>query len=181
MAGWWTRVARSLKPRNPWLAKGTARGRAPAATAARQALVKSRPASLEQTYEILDVPLLADELFARLGRDLFGAAERLEAASGTCVVRERGRLAPGRPYLFLKRLGETGVLIERAGAGWMVSHAEKIVAQDLFLREGAPLDAIVLYYHRQRAVLPRVRSRAGGDELLAFAVYEQRLLEQLGL
>ena len=155
---------------------------APAEPAAkpRAALVKSRPASLEQRYALVEEMELADEVFKRLQRRVFEAIDRGRAA-GPTVFREAGRLAPGRPYFYVKPQSARGWLFERSGAGWVVTAAEKIVAQDLFLRDGEPLDAVQLFAATDRVVMPRVKSHAGGDELLALAVYEGRLLQQLGL
>ena len=159
-------------------------------TRRRQALVKSRPATLEQRYRVLELTELGDEVFLRLRRDVYQALDRVartkpqpgdKGRQAGAIYRETGRLAPGRPYFYVKPPNATGLLFERLGAGWLVTAAEKIVAQDLFLREAEPLDAVVLYMARDRAVFPRVQSAAVGTELLAFAVYGQRLLSRLGI
>jgi hypothetical protein len=143
-------------------------------------LVKSRPASLEQRYLLVEEVDLADEVFRRLQRRVFEAIDRYRDAGGT-VFREAGRIAPGRPYFYVKPQSAAGWLFERSGAGWLVTPAEKIVARDLFLRDDQPLDAVQLYMAKDRVVMPRVRSASGGNDLLALAVYEGRLLQQLGL
>ena len=145
----------------------------------RRALVKDRPASLEQRYAILDHAALADEVFLRLKQQLFTAID--SRRSGPTVFREAGRLAPGRPYFYLKPANQTGWLCERSGAGWLLTPAEKIVGRDLFLRGDEPIDSVVLYMAQDRVVMPRVRSQLLGDDLVALAVYEQKLLHQLGL
>ena len=113
---------------------------------------------------------------------IFGAiGEQERKFRGTTVFREMGKLHPGRPYFFVKPQNQKGLLFERSGAGWLVTPAEKIVARDLFLREESPTDSVLLYMARDQATMPRVKSRAVGEDLLAFSYYEQKLLRQLGL
>ena len=144
--------------------------------------VKPRPVSLEQRYQLLDYASLADEVFKRLQLRIFGAIREQERKDrGPTVFRETGRLHPGRPYFFVKPQNQKGWLFERSGAGWLVTPAEKIVARDLFLREEAPVDSVQLFMARDQPTMPRVKSRALGEDLLAFSYYEQKLLQQLGL
>jgi len=145
-------------------------------------LVKPRPASLEQRYQLLDHSALADEIFRRLQQRVFGAiSEQERKERGSTVFRELGRLHPGRPYFFIKPQSQEGWLFERSGAGWLVTPAEKIIARDLFLRAEAPVDSVQLFMARDQATMPRVKSLAVGEDLLAFSFYEQKLLQQLGL
>lgn len=141
----------------------------------RRTLVKSRPQSLEQRYEMLDHEELADEIFLRLKAKIFDSVPKAG------YLREAGKVAPGRPYFFVKPLGAKGYLFERSGKGWVVTPAEKIVGRDLFLRDQDPLDVVTLFMAKDRVAFPRVKSARGGDSLLAFSVYEQRLLHQLGV
>ncbi len=143
--------------------------------APRKTLVKSRPQSLEQRYELLDHEELGDEIFLRLKAKIFDSVPKAG------YLREAGRLAPGRPYFFVKPLGAKGYLFERSGKGWVVTPAEKIVGRDLFLRDQNPLDVVSLFLAKDRVAFPRVKSARGGDALLAFSVYEQRLLNQIGV
>lgn len=182
------------------LAKGLRDGgRAEAAKAAKAAqderrrkrveLVKARPTTLEQRYQLLDHTELADEVFSRLKRRVVDAIETKDKGDGgtkgpqavATGLIEAGRLAPGRPYFFFKPLSKKGWLFERSGAGWVVSRAEKIVAQDLFLRDGDPIDSVSLYLASDQRGYPRVRSAVMGGDLLSLAVYEQRVLQQVGL
>jgi len=153
-------------------------GSVSAGQARRGALVKDRPVSLEQRYSLLEQSTQADEIFVRLKQRLFAAMDARQA--GPTVFREGGRLAPGRPYFFVKRAGEKGWLCERSGAGWLLTPAEKIVERNLFLRDDQSVDAVELYVAQDRVTMPRVRSRTMGDGLLALAVYEQKLLQQMG-
>lgn len=143
----------------------------------RQAVIKDRPVSLEQRYAPLDSSLQADEIFLRLKHNLYAALDAQEG--GRTIFRESGRVAPGRPYFYLKPAGEKGWLWERQGAGWVITRAEKIIGRNLFLRDEEPVDAAELFIAKDRAALPRVRSQTLGQDLLAMAVYEQKLRKQL--
>lgn len=157
-------------------------------------IVQSRPATLEQRYRILHDGELADEVFLRLRRNLYDAldvidrqkltrvsSKRVGVAAQKQVFREAGRIAPDRSYFYLKPAGETGLLFERSGAGWVICKAEKIIGQNLFLREGEPVDTVTLYFAYDRPALPRVMSKRLGSDLLPLAVYEQKLRQSLGL
>lgn len=161
-----------------------------AAILPRQALVKKRPVSLEQRYSLLEAPASADAAFRRLQARVFEAAALRADQTGTTIFREAGRIAPNRLYFYVKPQNQRGWLVERSAAGWLVTGAEKIVAQDMFLRDREPVDSVLLYERRDESVdeaAPAKRSprvRVGGDvrgELLAFTVYEHRLLKQLGI
>jgi hypothetical protein len=162
------------------LAKKTVRG---PAGRTRSSLVKSRPASLEQRYRLVEDEDFGNEVFGRLQQRLFMLANQgLSDRTGQKIVyKERGRMAPGRPYFFLKPHGSSGLLFERSGPGWVVSRAEKIVDRDLFLRDGPVLEHANVFLAADRSPLPRIKSDSLGNELLAFAVYEQKLLRHLGL
>lgn len=149
----------------------------------RTSLVKSLPASLEQRYRLVEDESFGDEVFGRLQQRLFMLANQglSDRAGQKIVYKERGRMAPGRPYFFLKPHGASGLLFERSGPGWVVSRAEKIVDRDLFLRDGPVLEHANVFLAADRSSLPRIRSDSLGNELLAFAVYEQKLLRHLGM
>ncbi len=146
----------------------------------RRTLVKSRPLSLEQRYELLDHEELGDEVFLRLKDKIFAAAKSRRPFMSPGFLTEAGRVAPGRPYFFVKPMNGRGWLFERSGKGWVVTSAEKIVGRDLFLRSETPVDVVSLYLARDRAVFPRVKSNVFGSDLLSFSVYEQRLMNQIG-
>lgn len=161
-------------------AEKTVTGRA---TGARTSLIKSRPASLEQRYRLVEDEDFGNEVFGRLQQRFFTLANQglTDRAGQRIVYKERGRMAPGRPYFYLKPHGAPGLLFERSGPGWVVSKAEKIVDRDLFLRDGPVLEHANVFLADDRAPLPRIKSESLGSELLAFAVYEQKLLRHLGL
>lgn len=165
----------------------------------RRRLVVDRPATLEQRYELIERDDLLDEVFRRLQRQVYTTLDRRTAGvqerlRGPAVLREAGRLAvsdrsgsadprhgQARPYFYLKPQNRPGWLFERSGSGWTLSQAEKIVAQNLFLRQGPALDVVTLHLARDRLAYPRVRSALFGNDLLSFAVYEQKLMEHLHL
>ncbi len=143
----------------------------------RRALIKDRPVSLEQRYGLLGSNDQADEIFLRLKQNLYAALDA--HVHGRTIFRESGRVAPGRPYFYLKPAGEKGWLCERQGTGWVITRAEKIVDRNLFLRDEEPFDSVELYVANDRLAMPRVRSQSLGQDLLAMAVYEQKLRQQL--
>ncbi len=152
--------------------------------AKRRQIVKARPASLEQRYYLLDDEAVGDRVFQRMRQNIFKALDSVRGSSsmkGGVIFREAGRISPGRPYFYLKPAGEAGWLFERSGAGWTISQAEKIVGQDLFLRQGEAWDMVSLFGASDSSTYPRVKSPQTGGDLLSFAVYEQKLLSTLGL
>jgi hypothetical protein len=163
---------------------GVAGSREPAL---RKPLVAPRPATLEQRYELVEGTELTDVVFRRLQRRLYEAADGKQAprtrVRRAAMLREAGRIggAPPRPYFFLKPLDRTGWLFERSDTGWVVARADKITERDLFLRRGEAVDVATLFVARDSAGFPRVRSPLFGGELLALAVYEQKLIDHLGL
>lgn len=150
--------------------------------AQRKAIVKDRPASLMDRYELVSLDELTDEVFLRLRQKVYGALDKASVATGhPSHYRDAGRLAPSRPYFYIQPLNHPGLLFERAGAGWVVSSAQKIAAHDTFLRSEAPIERVSLFVPRNGEGLPRVQSTAEKGTLMALAVYEQRLLQRLGL
>ncbi len=159
----------------------------PASQKKRQAsarpVVKSRPASLEQRYRLIEDSTFGDEIFQRLQNRFFTMANQgmTDSRGAKIVYKERGKINPDRPYFYLKPNGKSGILFERSGPGWVVSRAEKIVDRDLFLREGEILEHANVFLADDRTPLPRIRSDQMSQELLAYSVYEQKLLKHLGL
>jgi len=157
----------------------TAAPRKDVASVARRASSPApRPKTLEERYQPLEFPELGDEIFLRLKLNVYAALDRVRAGG---VFREAGKLGAGRPYFYVKPAGRPGLLFERSGGGWVVAEAEKIASSDLFVRRGSAVDAVSLYLASDRPVLPRVRSPWLGGDLWPLAVYEQKLLERLGL
>jgi hypothetical protein len=149
----------------------------------KQLTTAPKPRTLEERYELLEDERLADQLFERLRRRIYQelddqARQNPQAPS---IWREAGRMAPKRPYFYLKAPGEAGLLFERNGSGWVVAPAEKIVARDLFLRRGAVKEAALLFQAKEAGAVPRVQSHLFGQGLSPFAIYEKELLSRLGI
>lgn len=171
MFNWFFKLLESLMPQKK------------AALERPKALIKARPASLEQNYLMAEDGVLPDEAFSRLRSDLF---QTINDNQGTLtrrrtIFKEAGRLPGGRPYFFLQPADERGFLFERTGSGWVVSRADKIIERGLFLRDYEVIDQVNLFYALDGRTYPRVRSVGPRSELLSFAIYEQRLKQTLGL
>lgn len=144
-------------------------------------IVHARPAHLEDRYGIVDDSKVIDALFASLRQKLFEDSDALSALArrgegGKTVFREAGRTNEGRPYLFFKPFNDYGWLVERSGAGWRISRAEKIINQQMFLRSSAdPWEVAVLFADPKRPDFVRIKSQRFGETLMSLAVYEQRL------
>lgn len=150
----------------------------------RRQIVVDRPSSLEQRYAPLEDAPLGDEIFLRLKKRIYRELDDYARIPKTkAVFRESGRLSSGRPYFYLKPMGEIGWLFERDGSGWQVSPAEKDAARDLFIREREILDRTELYIAKDQALMPRIKAPGlgSGSDLLAIPVYEQKILQRLGL
>jgi hypothetical protein len=145
-------------------------------------LVKSRPPSIETDYEILEDSKELDHLFGRMREQILHNDGLLSSKRGPSMrpLRESGRIAPERPYFFIKPLNETGLLFERSGAGWVVSKAEKIVQEDTFIRSSNVWDVVTIYSPRQGVSgTARVSSERLGLDRVAFQVYTQALAENM--
>lgn len=177
--GWWLSLgARGLS----WLRTRHTSKTAPAPRRSRATLVKSRPPHLPAegiAYSPLAETALVDELFLRLRRTLFQELDK-SAARGS-AYRESGRLANQQRYFYIQPQGQKGWLFERSGAGWLISQAVKHSERDLLVREREIFDRIELLAPNAKGRLPRIRTTLLGDDLLSMPVYEQKLLQDLGL
>ena len=145
-------------------------------------LVHSRPPQMEDRWGVLEDPKAVDAIFSTLKGKLFEDSDALSAAArrgedrGKTVFREAGKTSEGRGYLFFKPFNDYGWLVERSGAGWRISRAEKIISQHMFLRSNSdPWDVAVLFTDPKHSEFVRVKSQRFGDTLMSMAVYEQRL------
>lgn len=146
------------------------------------ALVQQRPPQMEDQWGVLEDTKHVDAIFTGLKKKLFEDSDELSAKArrgedrGKTVFREAGKTSEGRGYLFFKPFNDYGWLVERSGAGWRISRAEKIISQQMFLRSNSdPWDVAVLFSDPKRSEFVRVKSRRFGDTLMSMAVYEQRL------
>lgn len=144
-------------------------------------LIKSRPVSLQNKYQVDSNEQRVDEVFSRLRTYLVERVETLnkQHRSPLVVFKEAGRFPDGRPYLFFKPANQRGWLIERQGAGWIVTRAEKIIDRALFLRGTQDVWDSVVLYSSEQSNSPRISSSKFGGDLLAFTLYEQRFAEAL--
>jgi hypothetical protein len=157
----------------------------PASSTAPGALMKDRPLSLEERYRITDDARAVESVFKRLAVPLMDVCDQIsfverEKPQGRVVLRELGNTADRRSYLFMKALNDYGWLVERGGAGWRVSRAEKIIGQDMFLRSSDdPWDVATVWSDPKGEGMPRVRSTRFGGELMSVTEYERRLVEAM--
>lgn len=163
----------------------------------RKAIVVSRPIHLPQDYQMTTDQRYVDDVFQKLRESIFRALDEQVAKNPLghpSIFREYGMTAAQTPYFYLKPLNEKGWLFERSGSGWVVTRAEKIVGEDLFLRGVAAWDITNLFAvspsaptgkDRSRkdtlAGVPRVMSRVLGKELLSVPVYQHKLMRELEL
>jgi hypothetical protein len=156
-----------------------------AASKSSQALVKDRPLSMEERYRIVDDGRDAETVFKRLAAPLMDVCDQIsfverEKPQGRVVLRELGNTADRRGYLFMKALNDYGWLVERAGAGWRISRAEKIIGQDMFLRSSDdPWDVATVWFDPKGEGMRRVRSSRFGGDLMSITEYERRLVEAM--
>ena len=147
-------------------------------------IVVSRPATLEQRYQLVEYAPLIDEVFTRLKQRVYQELDLYaRQPQSRAIFRESGQLTSGRPYFYLKPSGEVGWLFERDGSGWTISAAVKDAVRSTFVREREVFDSVTLYLAKDRAVMPRVKAPGlgSGNDLLSMIVYEQKLLQRLGL
>ena len=68
--------------------------------------------------------------------------------------------------------------MERSGAGWRTSRAEKIIGDSVFMRSHQdPWDVVTVWKDPQGEGLTRVRSQRFGGDLLSMPEYWRRLSE----
>lgn len=145
-------------------------------------LVKSRPVSLEDQYHLLENEAQIDQAFERIREHFFTAVEvnHLRNPQAHAYHCEHGKFSATRRYFYIKPPAETGWLFERSGYGWVVSRADKIVSQSLFLRSNEASDAVTVY-KRDGSELVRLFSQAMQPNFVAIPVYQQTLLRWMGL
>ena len=148
-------------------------------------LVKSKPQTLEERYRLVEDDRQVEGVFKRVAGPLLKICEEISAnartgGSSRVILRELGVTEDRRGYLFMKPMNEYGWLMERSGAGWRISRAEKIVGQNIFLRSDQdPWDVVTIWNDPVGECLTRVRSLRFGRELMTLAEYERRLGDNL--
>ena len=146
-------------------------------------LIKSRPQSLEHRYELISTSTEAAYMFERVRKLIFTAIDirHHQQPKRASFFKEYGKMEAGRRFFFIKPPGQSGWLFETTPKGWVISKADKIVHQGMFLREGDAVDHVNLYQAGGRQDFVRVVSKSFGSDLLSMTVYEQKLLSLLGL
>lgn len=155
--------------------------------APRQALVKSRPLSLRERYCEMADDETVETFFRRLQHrvyrevDRYNAHDKVGAKVHRRILRETGRLNDRRPFFFVQPVNEAGWLFEKGTHGWRISRAQRIVSQQTFMRQHESWDVVTLHTCSGGGGPPRVDSLKFKTDLVSYAVYEQQLLDALGL
>jgi hypothetical protein len=151
--------------------------------------VKSRPAGLADSYALVEDEEILEGVFHRLKAAIWSEIDEARAklfAQGVMnppVLREHGRVSNERQYFYLKPPRDTGWLFERSGTGWVISRADKVVEENLFIRRGEPWDFVAVFgskngppvgSHNVRLSSPKLRA-----DLLSFNVYQKKLVEMI--
>jgi len=145
------------------------------------ALVKARPPHWEERYHVAQSAQDVDAQFQQLKSVLFAQCDHISEQArrnrgGKMIHREQGQTADGRPFIFLKPFNDFGWLIERSGAGWRISRAEKIISQQMFLRSNTdPWDIVMLFEDPVGEGAPRLKSQRFGNALMSPVVYEHHM------
>ncbi len=145
-------------------------------------LMKSRPASLADDYGLIHDDDTLDGVFHRLKAAIFSdiddqRAKRLAGGQVTPhVLREHGRVTANRHYFYIKPPRDTGWLFERSGTGWVISRADKVVEDNLFIRRGEPWDIVAVFGSKNNSAL-RVSSPRLRADLLSFNIYQRKLMD----
>lgn len=123
----------------------------------------------DESFEDLKDHVYQQYLYYRGEEDYYGFLPKAE------IFWEAGKVQPGRPYFFVKRKNERGILCERSGLGWIFTFAERIVSQDMFLRSEEPWDMVVVYkkHEEKKGKKPRFRyhSLFSGGEIITPTLY----------
>lgn len=147
-------------------------------------LVKSRPISAADHYALIHDDDTLDGVFHRLKAAMFSDIDEQRAkllAQGIItppMLREHGRVSAKRQYFYIKPPRDTGWLFERSGTGWVISRADKVVEENLFIRRGEPWD-IVAVFGSDKATTLRVSSPRLRADLLSFNVYQRKLMDSV--
>jgi hypothetical protein len=147
------------------------------------AVMKSRQQTLEMRYQILEDQQQVETIFKRLAVPLLELCDTISSSArvnggGRVILRELGTTDDRRSYVFMKPMSEYGWLMERSGAGWRTSRAEKIIGDSVFMRSHQdPWDVVTVWKDPQGEGLTRVRSQRFGGDLLSMPEYWRRLSE----
>ena len=146
-------------------------------------VMKSRQQTLEMRYKILEDQPQVETIFKRLAVPLLELCDTLSSSArvnggGKVILRELGTTDDRRSYVYMKPMSEYGWLMERSGAGWRTSRAEKIIGDSVFMRSHQdPWDVVTVWTDPNGEGLMRIRSQRFGGELLSMPEYWRRLSE----
>ena len=150
-----------------------------------QQLVKSRPLSLEDRYQIVKDTREVEAVFSNLTTVLVDLIDSLSSAARTegsspVILRQIGVTSDRRPYVFMKPMSRAGWLIEMGPAGWRISNAEQIISREMFIRsQMEPWDVVTIWVDPRGEGLTRVQSQRFGRDLMIVSEYERRLCESM--
>lgn len=150
-----------------------------------QQLVKSRPLSLEDRYQIVKDTREVEVVFSNLTTALVDLCDSLSSAARTqssrpVVLRQIGVTSDRRPYVFMKPMSRSGWLFEMGPAGWRISNAEQIISREMFMRsQMEPWDVVTIWVDPKGEGLTRVQSQRFGRDLMIVSEYERRLCESM--
>jgi hypothetical protein len=150
-----------------------------------QQLVKSRPLSLEDRYQIIKDPREVEAVFSKLTAALVDLSDSLSSAaraggSSPVVLRQIGVTGDRRPYVFMKPMSRPGWLFEMGPAGWRISNAEQIISREMFMRSHMePWDVVTIWVDPRGEGLTRVQSQRFGRDLMIISEYERRVCESM--
>lgn len=151
----------------------------------RNEIVKSRPTTLQERYRIVEDGRQVEAVFKSIANPLmdvcddWSASVRSESVPRT-ILRELGTTDDRRSYLYMKLMSADGLLMERNGAGWRISKAEKIIGRHMFMRSHQdPWDLVTVWSDPMGEGLTRIRSHRFSQDLLSVSEYERRLTEAL--
>ena len=150
-----------------------------------QQLVKSRPLSLEDRYQIVKDTREVEAVFSNLTTALVDLSDSLSSAARTqgsspVVLRQIGVTSDRRPYVFMKPMSRPGWLFEMGPAGWRIGNAEQIISREMFMRSHMePWDVVTVWVDPKGEGLTRVQSQRFGRDLMIVSEYERRLCEAM--
>ncbi len=112
--------------------------------------------------------------FSQFRQFIYGCNRKTKPGPGESprALWESGKLAGERLYFFLQAWNDRGYLFEETPRGWVVSRAEKIAAQDQFMRERLAWDHVILHQAADRPGLLRVSSEQMDEGIVSLRLYE---------
>jgi hypothetical protein len=105
------------------------------------------------------------------------------AITNAYLYEEQGRLTENQtPYFFLKPANKKGFFFVLAKNGWSISFAERIVKDNLFIRDRELWDQVELFEPIHPHSSLRIRSTYILDnQIISYPVYEKMMIHQLFL